>query len=196
MTITVPPIFQSSVTDNPTDTTAGKVTPSRWNQGSKIQMATARLIGRTTAGAGDAEEISVGNGLALASGSLAADIATVANLRAALANKVVTADLIESASAIVSLADATTIAIDWDAFIVADLTVTANRTFGNPTNVQVGTTRYIIVKGSSATARTLSFSSNFKGTLPTDTVTSTAYLLIGMTAYSATHIIVSSCKAL
>lgn len=39
---------------------------------SKITMSTARLIGRTTAGSGAAEEISVGSGLSLSGGTLSA----------------------------------------------------------------------------------------------------------------------------
>lgn len=39
---------------------------------SKVTMATARLLGRTTAGSGGAEEISIGSGLSLSSGVLSA----------------------------------------------------------------------------------------------------------------------------
>lgn len=122
--------------------------------------------------------------------------ATAAEVRAATPDKFISADLIESASEIVTLTDATTVAIDWDAFLVAQVTLGGNRTLGNPTNVQIGTTRYVVVKGSSTTARTISFGSNYKGTLPTDTVTSTSWLLIGLTGLTATHIVVTSAKAL
>lgn len=54
--------FQSAKADGP-DTT--RVQPSNWNAAHAITMATARLIGRTTAGAGDAEEVPVGAGLLL-----------------------------------------------------------------------------------------------------------------------------------
>lgn len=45
---------------------------------SGLTMATARLLGRTTASTGAVEEISVGNGLALASGSLSASAIVIA----------------------------------------------------------------------------------------------------------------------
>ena len=47
------------------------VRPSNWNAEHVLQLATARLVGRTTAGAGDAEEISVGTGLSLSATTLA-----------------------------------------------------------------------------------------------------------------------------
>lgn len=46
------------------------VRPSNWNDEHDLTMAADRLIGRTTAGPGAAEEISVGTGLTLASGTL------------------------------------------------------------------------------------------------------------------------------
>ena len=196
MTISVVPKTTSAISDNPTEVAAGKIPPSVWNTGHKILQATLRLLGRTSVGDGETEEISIGAGLTLGSTTLGLDKASVANIRASVADKVITADGVENACAIVTLTDATTVAIDWDAFLMADVTFTANRTLGNPTNVQVGTTRYIVVKGSSTTPRTISFGSNFKGDLPTNTVTTTAWLLIGLTALTTTHIIVSSCKAL
>lgn len=196
MTITVLPAFTSAISDNPTDTSAGKVTPTRWNTGSVLSLATARLVGRTTAAAGAAEEISVGSGLTMAALSLALDIATAAQIRAGTANKALTADNIISALAIVTLTFSATQALDFSTFEFADVVATANITLSNPTNVQVGKTKYLMLKGSSASLLTVSFGSNFKGTLPTDTFSNAAYLLIGMTAYSATHIVVTSTKGL
>lgn len=196
MTITVLPIFQPAISDNPADTSAGKVTPSRYNQGSKIQMATARLLGRTTASAGDAEELTAGNGLVLGSGSLGADIATAANIQAAAANKLISADGVLSALAWVTLTYGASYAADFATFECGIMTLTGNLTLSNPTNVQVGKTKNIILIGNNATARTISFGANFKGNLPTDTVTSTSALLLALTAYSSSHIIVSSAKAL
>lgn len=48
------------------------VRPSNWNAEHDLTMATARLLGRTTAGTGAAEEISVGTGLSLSAGGLTA----------------------------------------------------------------------------------------------------------------------------
>lgn len=124
-------------------------------------------------------------------------LATDAQVRAATAGlNVVTAANLNTASSPVALTDATTVAVNWGAFITAEVTLAGNRTLGNPTKVQTGTTRYIVVKGNNATERTISFAANYKGDLPTDTVSSTKWLLIGLTAYTTTHIIVTSCKAL
>ena len=196
MTITVTPLYQSAIADDPTDSAAGKITPSRYNQGQKIALASARLIGRASAGSGDAEEISVGSGLSLSVGSLAADIATAANIRAAAANKLVSADGVLSALAWATVTYAASVALDLSTFETAAMTLTGNLTLANPSNVQVGKTKFILLMGSGATARSVSFGSNFKGTFPTQTVTSASYLLIGITAYTATHLIVSSAKAL
>lgn len=89
--------------------------------------------------------------------------ATDAEVRAAVADKYLSADLMESASAFVSLVDATTISVDWDAFINGIVTITANRILGNPTNGQIGTWRAIRVIGNDATLRTLTFGANYTG---------------------------------
>ena len=52
------------------------VRPSNWNAEHDLTLATSRLVGRTTAGTGSAEEISVGTGLSLNSGSLAVSSTT------------------------------------------------------------------------------------------------------------------------
>lgn len=72
--------------------------------GTGITQTTARLLGRTTASTGAIEEISVGNGLTMAAGSIAADaasttvdgiveLATQAEVDAGTANRVPTTDL-------------------------------------------------------------------------------------------------------
>lgn len=63
--------FVSAQADGP-DTSV--VRPSNWNAEHDLTMATNRLLGRTTAGTGVAEEISVGTGLTLSAGSLTANI--------------------------------------------------------------------------------------------------------------------------
>jgi len=60
MAISLKHTFTSPKADG-TDSTL--VQPSNWNAEHQLQMATARLVGRTTAGAGAAEEISVGANL-------------------------------------------------------------------------------------------------------------------------------------
>lgn len=67
MAISLKHSFVSPKSDG-TDSTL--VQPSSWNAEHQLTMATARLVGRTTAGTGAAEEISVGAGLTFAAGSL------------------------------------------------------------------------------------------------------------------------------
>lgn len=82
MAIEIKHPFVSPKSDGP-DTTV--VRPSDWNATHEIVMASSRLIGRTTASAGAAEEITVGTGLTLAAGALtiASSVTTdIANLQA------------------------------------------------------------------------------------------------------------------
>lgn len=67
MTVSLKHKFTSAKSDSP-DTTL--VRPSNWNDEHDLVMDTDRLLGRTTAGTGAAEEISVGTGLTLSTGSL------------------------------------------------------------------------------------------------------------------------------
>jgi hypothetical protein len=55
-----------------TDAGNGEIRKAQWNESHTINMATAKLLGRSTAGTGAAEEISIGSGLSLASGTLSA----------------------------------------------------------------------------------------------------------------------------
>ena len=71
MAVSLKHAFQSAVADGPNTSV---VRPSNWNAEHDLVMATGKLLGRTTAGTGAVEEISVGNGLTLAAGSLTASI--------------------------------------------------------------------------------------------------------------------------
>jgi len=48
----------------------GEIGKTEWNENHTLTCATSRLLGRTTAGTGEVEEISVGSGLTFASGTL------------------------------------------------------------------------------------------------------------------------------
>ena len=101
---------------------------------------------RTTAGAGDPEDI---------------EIADNAAVRASTPGRPLVAGNIEAASAIVTLADAATIAVDWDTFINGEVTLTDNRTLGLPTNGQPGTWRSIDVIQDVGGTNTLAFASGY-----------------------------------
>lgn len=67
MAISLKHAFTSNVADSGDATL---VQPSNWNAEHSITMATSRLLGRTTAGTGAVEEISVAGNLTLSGGSL------------------------------------------------------------------------------------------------------------------------------
>lgn len=54
-----------------TDAGNGEIGKTQWNEDHSLTLATNKLLGRTTAGTGAAEEISAGTGLTLSGGSLA-----------------------------------------------------------------------------------------------------------------------------
>ncbi len=188
MTIEVKPIFESAVADDPTAAAAGHVTPTRWNAGHKITMVTARLLGRTTADPGDAEEIEVTDGLSFTGGVLKIVKATAANIRARLSNSVLTSDNIAGAKAGVALAYSATRSLVWTDGWYRTCTLTGNMTLSNPTSVEEGDTIVLRLVGSDATERSVSFGSNYKGPLPEDTVTSTKALIVTLFAASTTEI--------
>lgn len=104
MVVSLKHAFQSAVSDSG-DTTL--VQPSNWNAEHTLTLATGRLLGRTSAGAGAAEEISAGTGLSLSGGTLGfsnSAIATFmatpnsANLLAAVSDETGTGSLVFSGS--------------------------------------------------------------------------------------------------
>ena len=119
--------------------------------------------------------------------------ATDAEIHAATPDKYLSADHLETASAPVSMSDAATITFDWEQGIYRTITITANRTLGNPTNGQPGTWRTILVEGNDGTSRTLSFGNQFGGTLPTITdCTSSKKYLLSVFCKTSTQFVVSA----
>lgn len=79
----------------------------------------------------------------------------------------------------VALEDAGTVAWDWTTAENFTLTVSGSRTLGNPSNPKPGQWRTINVAGNNASARTLSFDTQFSSGKPTLTdITSTKTYLI------------------
>jgi hypothetical protein len=70
MTVSLKHLKVSAIADNPAAASAGEVVPSDWNAEHVLTQASARLLGRTTAGTGPTEEITVGSGLTLSGGVL------------------------------------------------------------------------------------------------------------------------------
>lgn len=157
--------------------------------------------GAAPSGIGTVTSVAASTGMSFATitgaGSVAIDKATAANVRARASNKVLTADGIEAAMAAVALTDAATVTVDWTAFEYATLTITADRTLGNPSNSKVGETKLVYVKGNSATLRTLSFAANYLGALPTlNDISSTKGYLIAIFCHSSSHFSVTASRAL
>jgi hypothetical protein len=98
-----------------------------------------------------------------------ADEATDVEVRSSSGDDYISARRLETAAAPVTLTDAATVAVDWDAGINFDLTVTASRVIGNPTNGVPRTSRTILVQADSATDRTITFGNQFLGDIPTIT---------------------------
>lgn len=127
------------------------------------------------------------------------ELATTAEVRArgAADDRVLTVRKMRDALASASLSDAATIAVDWQAGFVYEVTVTASRIIGNPTNGIPGSTAYIYVAGNSATPRAITFGNQFLGEVPTITdVTDTKHYLIAIFCRSSTHFVASAKRAL
>ena len=77
MTISLKHSFQSLKADG---TDSSLVQPSNWNAEHQLTLASGKLVGRTTAGTGAAEEISVGGSLTFSGGVLSIDTSALAPL--------------------------------------------------------------------------------------------------------------------
>jgi hypothetical protein len=93
------------------------------------------------------------------------DVATAAHIRANTADKVIDTDGAWSATAVVALVDAATVAVDMATFLNASLTIAGNRTLGAPSNTKVGQSGCIKVTASGST-RTLAKHSSYKSATP------------------------------
>lgn len=79
MTVTIKHAFTVSKADGPDATL---VQPSNWNEDHTVTQAPSRILGRTSAGVGPTEEITISSGLVLASGelSLSAELLSFSNI--------------------------------------------------------------------------------------------------------------------
>lgn len=169
----------------------GEIAKDEWNESHDINMASGRLIGRTTAGDGSAEEIEPKDGLTLSASALTLDKGDAAAIRGRTENKALTADNIASAKAGVALTYASTVTIDWKAGWYRTCTLTGNMLLDEPTNIEVGDTIVLRLVGDSSTERAITWDSIFTGNLPDETVTSTRALLINLFAAASDEIVVS-----
>lgn len=118
--------------------------------------------------------------------------ATEAEFRAATNEKFLDAGHLSSAAALAGeLSDAATISVDWTAFINDSVTISDDRTLGNPSNVIAGQTRTIVIAGNSGTERELSFDTNYVGVGTLTGITSSRRVLVSLFAETASRIWVS-----
>jgi hypothetical protein len=89
-------------------------------------------------------------------------IASAADYQANVADKVLTTDEVWTAMEPATLTDAATIVVDMSTFIDAEVTLSGNRTLGNPILPKVGQRGRIKVKQDGTGSRTLAYSSNWK----------------------------------
>lgn len=154
------------------------------------QTAADTFVGRSVA-AGDGIAITNGDGVS-GNPTIAVTTASTAEIQALNGtNKLPTTAGIATAAALATPSGASDWTPDWSAFISATWVVTGARTLQNPTNVIAGTTRVVRIAGNDATARALSFGTEYKGSLPAS-VTSTAVALLTLYAVSSSEIVVAA----
>lgn len=126
------------------------------------------------------------------------ELASTAEIRASGGGsaKVLEAQDLNSAVAAVMLTDAATIAVDWSTFLYADVTLTANRVLGNPSNEVPGQFRVIRVRGDATSPpiqRTLTFGNQFGGSLPTlDDIDDTKEYILTIFCVAFNHFILTA----
>lgn len=134
---------------------------------------------------------------AITPANLTAKEASVAEVRANTADRILTTDIVNSAMAVVTLTDAATIAWDMSTGIDFQVTLGGNRTLGNPTNTIVGRRGRIKVIQDGTGSRTLTKSSNHKtasGAAISLTTTAAAIDYIDYDCVSSTEIRLSVSK--
>jgi len=94
--------------------------------------------------------------------SVSVDVATAANLRAGVANKIVDAESVYNAAAFVTLTDAASITPNFNAGRNFVVTLGGNRTLDNPTNQKSGQSGVIVVRQDATGGRTLVYGSHWE----------------------------------
>jgi hypothetical protein len=87
--------------------------------------------------------------------------ATASQYKAATADKVLTADQVWAAGAVVTLTDGATITPDFATGFNFEVTLGGNRVLGNPTNMKVGQSGFIKINQDATGGRTLTLDTNF-----------------------------------
>lgn len=136
-----------------------KVLPTDWNAEHALHQATGKLLGRTTSGDGDTEEIAIDASLSMDAQELAVNLANSNSWTGAQGFAKAT---LTSSSAHVA----------WDMSVgqVAYHTLTENTTLDAPSNAVAGFVYILVLKQHASAAKTLAFNGAYKwpgGTVPT-----------------------------
>ena len=151
----------------------------------------------TASGTGTMTSVTQGTGMSFtvtpctASCTVSADMATDSNIWSATANKVVGADKLNSAGAIVTLTDASTVATDMSTGINFTVTLGGNRTLGAPSNTVAGRSGCYFIVQDGTGSRTLAYNAVWKfpgGIAPTLTTTAAATDMLCYIVKDSTHI--------
>lgn len=134
--------------------------------------------------AGNTGAFTVSTGITNSTNDLRLDKMTQANAWAATSNKAATADvLFNSAGDLVSLTDAATISVDFNAGFNFTVTLGGNRTLGAPSNAKVGQTGCIFIVQDGTGSRTLAYHANWKFGAGNDPVLTTAAASVDVLCY-------------
>lgn len=154
MAVSLKHAFTSAQADG-SDTSV--VRPSDWNAEHVLTQATGKLLGRTTAGTGATEEIAAGSGLTLSSGTLSANVTSVAGQTGAVTLSVsdVSGAAALASPALTGTPSAPTAAVGTDTTQIAT-TAFVNAEIANDAPSKTGTgasgTWSISISGNAATA--------------------------------------------
>lgn len=169
-------------------------------------LNTTGLLARTASNTWSLRTITAGTGLAISNPggvagnpSISLDIATVSDIRANVANKVLLSDVVYSAAADVTLTDAATIAVDNHTFINATVTLAGNRTLGTMSNPVIGRTGRITVKQDGTGSRTLAYHGDYEfagGSAPVLSTAANAEDELYYDVKAAGRIFISALKAM
>lgn len=118
--------------------------------------------------------------------------ATVVQIRGLTGDAGLTSERLAAAAEVVVFPGTSNLTPAWGDFINASWEVTADRTLGNPTGVVPGTTRRLTISSSSATARTITLGSAYKGLLPPIVPAGAKRFTLYLDAITASHIVVSA----
>lgn len=122
-----------------------------------------------------------------------------AAIRANTTGRLVDTDGMWNAAAVVTLTDASTIAVDMSTFINAIVTLGGNRTLGQPSNTKVGQSGFIRIVQDGTGSRALAYHSDWKfagGVDPTLTTTASATDILFYEVIATNFIAASLVKAL